>query len=59
MTSLGAHEDEFRALPTEIASLCEVVQSVLIHRDIAPFLYGLTLTGSSATTGTSVRSRRC
>ena len=44
MTSLGAHEDEFRALPKDIASLCEVVQSVLIHRDIAPFLYGLTLT---------------
>ena len=44
MTSLGAHEDEFRALPRDIASLCEVVQGVLIHRDIAPFLYGLTLT---------------
>ena len=44
MTALGAHADEFRALPRDIAPLCEVVQGVLIHRDIAPWLYGLTLT---------------
>jgi Transglutaminase-like superfamily len=44
MTALGAHPEEFRALPTDLASLCEVVQGVLIHRDIAPWLYGLTLT---------------
>jgi hypothetical protein len=44
MTALGAHADEVRALPTDLASLCEVVQGVLIHRDIAPWLYGLTLT---------------
>lgn len=43
MTALGAHADEFRKLPREIAALCEVVQGVLIHRDIAPWLYGLTL----------------
>ena len=44
MTALEAHADEFRALPRDIAPLCEVVQGVLIHRDIAPWLYGLTLT---------------
>ncbi len=44
MTALGAHADEFSKLPREIAALCEVVQGVLIHRDIAPWLYGLTLT---------------
>jgi Transglutaminase-like superfamily len=44
MTALGAHADEVGALPKDIASLCEVVQGVLIHRDIAPWLYGITLT---------------
>ena len=44
MTALGAHADEIRALPTDLASLCEVVQGALIHRDIAPWLYGITLT---------------
>ena len=44
MTALGAHAEEFRALPTDLALLCEVVQGVLIHRDIAPWLYGITLT---------------
>jgi hypothetical protein len=44
MTALGAHTEEFHALPKDLASLCEVVQGVLIHRDIAPWLYGITLT---------------
>ena len=44
MTALGAHANEVRALPNDLASLCEVVQGVLIHRDIAPWLYGITLT---------------
>ncbi len=44
MTALGAHADEVRAMPKDIAGLCEVVQGVLIHRDIAPWLYGITLT---------------
>ena len=44
MSALGAHADEVRALPKDIAALCEVVQGVLIHRDIAPWLYGITLT---------------
>ena len=43
MTALGAHAAEFSTLPKDLASLCEVVQGVLIHRDIAPFLYGLQL----------------
>ena len=43
MTALGAHAAEFSTLPGNIASLCEVIQGVLIHRDIAPFLYGVTL----------------
>lgn len=43
MTALGAHAAEFSTLPRDIASLCEVIQGVLIHRDIAPFLYGVTL----------------
>ncbi len=43
MTALGAHVEEFTALPRELASLCEVVQGTLIHRDIAPWLYGITL----------------
>jgi len=44
MSALGAHADEIRALPKDIGALCEVVQGVLIHRDIAPWLYGITLT---------------
>jgi len=43
MTALGAHAAEISALPMDIASLCEVIQGVLIHRDIAPHLYGLKL----------------
>jgi hypothetical protein len=30
-------------LPRSVRSLCEIVQGVLIHRDIASWLYGLTL----------------
>jgi len=36
MTALGAHADEMRGMPTDLASICEVVQGALIHRDIAP-----------------------
>ncbi|MGO9607668.1 MAG: transglutaminase domain-containing protein [Candidatus Binataceae bacterium] len=43
MTAPHALAAEFKALPRDIGSLCEIVQGVLIHRDIAPFLYGLTL----------------
>jgi hypothetical protein len=44
MTALGAHESEYGALPKDLASLCQVVQGLLIHRDIAPWLYGIKLT---------------
>lgn len=51
MTALGAHASEFRTLPKDLASLCEVVQGVLIHRDIAPWLYGITLTEAQRENG--------
>ena len=59
MTALAAHADEFRALPRDLAPLCEVVQGVLIHRDIAPWLYGLTLTEAQRDDGHSGQWRRC
>jgi hypothetical protein len=43
MTALEAQAAEFSAMPRDIAALCEVVQGVLIHRDIAPWLYDLKL----------------
>jgi hypothetical protein len=44
MSALGAHASEVRALPKDLGALCEIAQGVLIHRDIAPWLYGITLT---------------
>jgi hypothetical protein len=44
MTALDAHANEYRGLPKDLATLCQVVQGVLIHRDIASWLYGITLT---------------
>ena len=43
MTALGAHAAEFGVLPADVGSLRDVVQGVLIHRDMAPFLYDLKL----------------
>jgi hypothetical protein len=43
MTAPGAHRAELSALPNDLAKLCEVTQGVLIHRDMAPFLYNLNL----------------
>jgi hypothetical protein len=43
MTATGPLSAEFGTLPTDLASLCEIIQGVLIHRDLAPFLYRLTL----------------
>jgi hypothetical protein len=43
MTSLAARAADLSALPTDVAALCEVVQGVLIHRDMAAFAYGVTL----------------
>lgn len=43
MTATGEHAAELAALPPDLAALCEIVQGVLIHRDMAPFLYHATL----------------
>jgi hypothetical protein len=43
MTALGECAGAFAMLPTDIASLCELIQGVLIHRDLARFAYGVTL----------------
>jgi len=39
MTVLGPHVAELSALPRDIAALCEVIQGVVIHGDVAPWLY--------------------
>jgi hypothetical protein len=44
MTSAGAWAAELRALPNDLAQQCEIVQGVLVHRDMAPWLYDLGLT---------------
>jgi hypothetical protein len=44
MAAAGARAAELRALPNDLAKQCEVIQGVLVHRDIAPFLYDLKLT---------------
>jgi len=40
MTRNGADFDA--ALPKDVGALCEVIQGVLMHGDIAPFLYNIT-----------------
>jgi hypothetical protein len=42
MTAVNANKAEFGALPRNVAALCEVIQGVLIHRDMASFAYGVT-----------------
>jgi hypothetical protein len=44
MSAAGARAAELRALPKDLAKQCEVVQGVLVHRDMAPWLYDLKLT---------------
>ena len=44
MTSAGAWAADLRALPSDLAKQCEIVQGVLVHRDMAPWLYDLRLT---------------
>jgi hypothetical protein len=39
MSAPGSRAAELRGLPPDIGSLCEIVQGVLIHRDLAPRLY--------------------
>jgi hypothetical protein len=43
MTVVEECASELAGLPRGIDALCEVVQGLLVHRDIAPFLYGLSL----------------
>lgn len=43
MSAPGPHAAGFRALPSNLRVLCEIVQGLLIHRDLAPFAYGITL----------------
>ncbi len=42
MTAAGTYGAELQSLPREIGALCEVIQGVLINRDMAPFLYQTT-----------------
>lgn len=44
MTVPGPNAPALGMLPRGVASLCKVVQGILIHRDIAPWLYNFTLT---------------
>jgi hypothetical protein len=39
MSAPGANAAALRELPRDLAALCGVVQGLLIHRDIAPWLY--------------------
>ena len=41
----GKAASALRGLPRDILSLCQIVQGLLIHRDIAPWLYELKLSG--------------
>ena len=50
MTAAGRHLGEVRALSRDIGALCTVVQGLLIHRDLAPFLYGVTLSAEQRDT---------
>jgi Transglutaminase-like superfamily len=43
MNGAGDASPGVRDFPDDIGSLCEIPQGVLIHRDIAPWLYGLKL----------------
>jgi hypothetical protein len=43
MNRTGNAASALRSLPHDISSLCKITQGVLIHRDIAPWLYELKL----------------
>lgn len=43
MTAPGPHAREIRALPGDLTAQCGVVQGLLIHRDLAKMVYGITL----------------
>jgi Transglutaminase-like superfamily len=44
MTAAGSSAAELRALPADLAAQCAFVQGLLIHRDLAKMIYGVTLT---------------
>ncbi len=43
MTAPGAHAADLSRIPTDLGASCEVIQGLLIHQDLASFLYGVTL----------------
>ncbi len=43
MTAPGAHSAMLAPIPRDIAATCSAIQGALIHRDIAPWLYGAKL----------------
>ena len=43
MTAPEAHAADLSQLPTDLAASCEVIQGLLIHQDLASFLYGVNL----------------
>ena len=45
MNGAGNVSPVLRDLPCGIGALCEIAQGVLIHRDLAAWLYGLKLSG--------------
>jgi len=46
MTDSGVLAAKFDILPTEVAAVCEALPGMLIHRDMAAFLYGVILSPS-------------
>ena len=42
MTDPGTYARTLRELPRDIGKLCEVIQGLIIHRDMAPFAYDVT-----------------
>lgn len=47
MTAPGAYSAMLAPMPGDIATACRIVQGTLIHRDIAPWLYDLTLSDAA------------
>jgi hypothetical protein len=43
MTAPGKRAVEFSALPEDVEALCKIVQGVLIHQDMARWLYAVAL----------------
>ena len=39
MSALAASDAGLKALPSDVASLCKIIQGVLLHAEMAPFLY--------------------